>query len=97
MVAPRGSLQMLALADVSPMSFADFTKISIGEKKLSSATVSKRLKEMLILKVLSEEVLQSKNGRRIIGYRTTERGKRILALIEELRETMREANVKPFL
>lgn len=87
---------MMAMADVAPVSFADFTRISIGSKKLSSATVSKRLKEMLVMKILHEEVLQSKNGRRIIGYRTTERGKRILALIEELREAVREANMKPY-
>jgi DNA-binding HxlR family transcriptional regulator len=87
---------MLALADSKPASFADFTKISIGNKKLSSATVSKRLKEMLVMKVVDEVVLQSKSGRRIIGYKTTERGKRILALIEELRDTMREANITPY-
>lgn len=96
MVAPRGSLQMMALADESPVSFADFARISIGRKKLSSATVSKRLKEMLTMKILQEVVLRSKSGRRIIGYRTTDRGKKILSLIEELRQTLRESNVEPY-
>jgi len=87
---------MMAMADSGPSSFADFTAISIGRKKLSSATVSKRLKNMVAMKILEEVILKSKNGRRIIAYRTTQRGKKILALIEELRISMREANVTPY-
>lgn len=87
---------MMTLADSGPASFADFTGISIGRKRLSSATVSKRLKNMLAMKILEEVILRSKSGRRIIAYRTTTRGKRILALIEELRASMRESNVTPY-
>jgi DNA-binding HxlR family transcriptional regulator len=86
----------MAMADSAPACFADFVKISIGDKRLSSATVSKRLKEMLVMKILDEVVLQSKTGRRIVGYKTTQRGKKILELIEELRQSMREANLPPF-
>ena len=87
---------MMAMADSRPASFADFTGISIGRKRLSSATVSKRLKNMVAMKILEEVILLSKNGRRIIAYRTTQRGKKILALIEELRVSMREANLTPY-
>lgn len=87
---------MMAMADIEPASFADFTGISIGSKKLSSATVSKRLKNMLAMQIFEEVILHSKNGRRIIAYRTTARGKKILALIEELRVSMRAANMRPY-
>lgn len=96
MVAPRGAIQMMSMADSSPASFSDFTGIAIGSKKLSSATVSKRLKDMLAMQVLEEVIQHSKSGRRVIAYKTTSRGKKILALIDELRESMRAAKMKPY-
>lgn len=71
-----------------PKSFNDFTKITIRKKRISSATVSKRLDELLAAKIIEEVVKKSKTGRRIIAYRTTEKGKRVLELSKELQEAV---------
>lgn len=77
------------MADSSePKSFNNFTKISIGKRRLSSATVSKRLDQLLAVKVIEEVVSRSKTGRRIIAYRTTEKGERVIDLASELSEAM---------
>ena len=76
---------MLELADEGPpKSFNDFTKISVKRRRLSSATVSKRLDELLSVKVLEEVITRSKTGRRVIAYRTTEKGKKVIAIATEL-------------
>jgi DNA-binding HxlR family transcriptional regulator len=81
----RGFLEMLELADEGPpKSFNDFTKISVKRRRLSSATVSKRLDELLSVKVLEEVITRSKTGRRVIAYRTTEKGKKVIAIATEL-------------
>jgi len=67
-----------------PKHFNDFTRISIKNKRLSSATVSKRLDELLEVKVIDEVISRSDTGRRIIAYRTTEKGKRVIKLAGEL-------------
>jgi DNA-binding HxlR family transcriptional regulator len=83
----RGALEILQMADSNtPSSFNDFTKIRIGDGRLSSATVSKRLDELIGVKVMEEVVSRSKTGRRIIAYRTTQKGKRALELAEELED-----------
>lgn len=87
MITIRGVFDMLKMADESgPKSFNDFTTISINKKRLSSATVSKRLEQLIRIKVIEEVVTRSKTGRRIIGYKTTEKGKRVIVLIKELEE-----------
>lgn len=84
MVTRRGFLEILQMADGQPKSFNDFTKISIKERRLSYATVSKRLDELITLKVIEEMVTRAKTGRRMIAYRTTEKGKRVIELGKEL-------------
>jgi len=84
MIVIRGIIAMLQIASDSPKSFSDFTMISIGDRRLSSATVSKRLDELIAVKAIDQVVHKSKAGRRIIAYKTTEKGKRILSLSKEL-------------
>ena len=85
----RGVLEMLQLADGhQPKSFNDFTKISIKGKRLSSATVSKRLDELAAVDAIREIIDRSKTGRRIIAYRTTDKGKRIVELATELQDAL---------
>lgn len=72
----------------SPISFKTFTEITIKKKRLSSATVSKRLNELVAIKVIEEVPTRSEKGRRITGYRITERGKKILELAKELEDAM---------
>ena len=69
--------------------FSDFTKISIRRRKLSSATVSKRLNELIAAKVIEEVISRSKVGRRIIAYKTTVKGKRVIIIAKELEEALR--------
>lgn len=81
----RGVLEMLELAGgKEPKSFNDFTGITIKNKKLSSATVSKRLDELVLSEVMEEVIIKSKSGRRVIAYRTTEKGKRVIEIAREL-------------
>jgi len=89
MIMIRGFIEILQMADSSePKHFNDFTKIAVRKKRLSSATVSKRLDELLALKVIEEVISRSKSGRRIIAYRTTNKGKKVLKLANELQETL---------
>ena len=76
MFRSRGTFEMLKLAAGSaPKSFSDFTKISINKKRLSSATVSKQIGELLAVGTIKEVITKSATGRRIISYQTTEKGK----------------------
>ncbi len=87
MIMLRGFLEILQMADGNePKSFNDFTKITIGRKRLSSATVSKRLDELTSIKAIEEVINRSKRGRRVITYKTTEKGKRIISLSEEIQQ-----------
>ncbi|HII10194.1 MAG: hypothetical protein ABSE71_04150 [Candidatus Micrarchaeaceae archaeon] len=89
MVIIRGFLEILQMSDSDgPRSFNDFTKISIKKRRLSSATVSKRLDELIAVKAIEEVVGRSKTGRRIIAYRATEKGKRVIELARELQEAL---------
>lgn len=89
MIMIRGFLEILEMTDSSePKSFNDFTKISIKKRKLSSATVSKRLDELIQTKVVEEVVTRSKTGRRVIAYRSTQKGKRVIELANELQKAI---------
>jgi DNA-binding HxlR family transcriptional regulator len=89
MIMIRGVLEILQLANsYGPKSFNDFTKITIKGKRLSSATVSKRINELILDKVIEQTITKSKTGRRIIGYKTTEKGRRVIELARELEEAM---------
>jgi len=89
MVIIRGFLEILEMANSNEARhFNDFTKISIKKKRLSSATVSKRLDELIAVNVLEEVVSRSKTGRRIVAYKTTEKGKRVIRLATELQEAL---------
>ncbi len=79
---------MLQSASNQTRSFIDFTKIVIKGKRLSSATVSKRLGELIATDALEEVITTSKTGRRVIAYRTTEKGKKIVYLAEQLRNAL---------
>jgi predicted ArsR family transcriptional regulator len=85
----RGVIEMLEMAaSHEPRSFIDFTRISINNKRLSSATVSKRLDGLIAAKVMEEVITRSKAGRRVIAYRTTEKGKRVIAIASELKDAL---------
>ncbi len=87
MIIIRGILEMLHMADSKkPQSFSDFTNISIGGRRLSSATVSKRLGELVMVDAIKEVIIRSDTGRRIIAYRTTQKGKRAIKLAVELKK-----------
>lgn len=88
MIIKKGFLEILQMADrKEPRNFDDFTKISIA-RRLSSATVAKRLKELVEAKALEEVVSRSDSGRRIIAYKTTEKGKRVIELAKGLQEAV---------
>jgi len=81
MVIVRGMLEIIKMAnDRAPKTFNDFTKISINGRRLSSATVSKRLDELTALGAIENVVHVSKAGRRVVAYKTTEKGRKILEL-----------------
>ena len=89
MIIKRGFLDILEMADHGKvMSFRDFTTISTGDGRLSSATVSKRLDELIAAKVMEETVTRSKTGRRTVAYRTTEKGKRVIRMAGELQAAL---------
>lgn len=88
----KGVLEMLELSNnKGPKSFNDFTRISINQKKLSSATVSKRLSELVNAGVMEEVIIKSKTGRRIIAYKTTDKGRLAIKLAKQLKETLTNA------
>jgi DNA-binding HxlR family transcriptional regulator len=89
MIMVKGFLEILKMADSNePKSFNDFTKITIDKKLLSSATVSKRLDELIEVKAIKEVVDKSKRGRRVIAYRATEKGKMIIKMGKELKDAV---------
>lgn len=89
MIMIKGALEMLQMANGHlAKSFNDFTKISIKNKRLSSATVSKRLDELIAVDTLGEVITRSKTGRRIICYKTTEKGKKVIVMANELDEAL---------
>ncbi len=91
----KGVLEMLQMADgQEPKSFNDFTKISIMKKRLSSATVSKRIGMLLDFNVIEEVVTRSRTGRRIIAYKTTEKGKKVIKLSREIDGLLRTPKSK---
>lgn len=91
----RGVLEILELANGrEPKSFNDFTRISIKNKQLSSATVSKRLDELVAVKVIQEVIVRSTTGRRIIAYRTTEKGKHVIKIAKELQQALTVPNAE---
>jgi DNA-binding PadR family transcriptional regulator len=95
MIIVKGMLEILELADRrEPQSFNDFTKISIDKKRLSSATVSKRLDELLVAGAIQEIITRSKTGRRVIAYRTTIKGKRVIEHGRELENALSGLNGK---
>lgn len=79
-------LQM-ANGDV-PKSFNNFTTIIVKNRRLSSATVSKRLKELLAVDAIREAITKSKTGRRVITYTTTEKGRKLIKLVKEFNEVI---------
>jgi len=95
MVIKRGFVEILEMASGdTPKSFNDFTKIQVGRSKLSSATVAKRLDMLITVKAIEEVITRSKAGRRVIAYRTTEKGRRATKLAEELKELFAVSKTK---
>ncbi len=72
----------------TPMSFKDFTTIVIKRRRLSSATVSKRLEELVAADAIREVITRSKSGRRIIAYKTTEKGRKLMELAREFNKAL---------
>lgn len=96
MVIKRGFLEILQAADSGkPKSFNDFTKIKIGSSTLSSATVSQRLDKLVEVRAIEEMVVRSKTGRRILVYKVTDKGKRIIEMARELEEAFGVRVTKP--
>jgi DNA-binding PadR family transcriptional regulator len=85
----KGMLEILERArGGEPKSFKDFTYIRIHGKPLSSATISKRLIELIAKKLIEEAITKSNTGRRIIAYRTTEKGELVVIQIKELKTSL---------
>ncbi len=83
----RGFLEILKLtSNGEPKHFDDFTKIRVKNKGLSSATVTKRLNELLALEAIKEAVGRSRAGRRIIAYIVTEKGRRVIKSADAFRD-----------
>ena len=80
---------MLQMANGNvPKSFNNFTTIIVKNRRLSSATVSKRLKELLAVDAIREAITKSKTGRRVITYTTTEKGRKLIKLVKEFNEVI---------
>lgn len=60
--------------------------IVVGKKRLSSATVAKRIDELLKAGTIEEVIVKSRSGRRVVAYRATLKGKRAIKLAEKLLE-----------
>ena len=88
MAITRGYMEILQLSNDNPRSFSDFTKIPMKKGFLSSATVSRRLDQLISVGALREIIMRSKHGRRIIAYRTTDKGKRVIAIVVQLEEIL---------
>lgn len=89
MVMTRGMLEILQMSDgPEPKSFSDFTQITVKKRRLSSATVSKRLDELIEAEVIKEVITRSRAGRRTIAYKTTEKGKRVIERAKALEEAL---------
>lgn len=89
MIMQRGFIEMLQMANNDgPKAFNDFTKIIIGKRRLSSATVSKRIDVLIGLNVMGEVVTKSKTGRRVIAYKTTEKGEGVIKMAKELQAAL---------
>lgn len=73
---------------LEPKSFNDFTRIQIKGRRLSSATVSKRLKELIAAKTIEEVITRSWAGRRVIAYKTTEKGMKVIEHAKALQEAL---------
>ena len=89
MLMLRGVLEILEMADgADPKSFSNFTKISINKKRLSSATVSKRLNELVAAGVMVEVIHKSATGRKIIAYKTTDKGRKVIEHAKEIEKAL---------
>jgi DNA-binding HxlR family transcriptional regulator len=85
----RGLLEILQAANgAEPKSFNDFTKILVNKKRLSSAKISKRLDKLVYIRAIEQVIVKSKTGRRIIAYRTTEKGKKVVRLSTEIEKVL---------
>lgn len=85
MAINRGFIEILQKANNDgPTRFNDFTKIVIKRTALSSATVSKRLNELIAIKAMDQVITKSKFRRGVITYKVTDKGKKIIKLAIEL-------------
>lgn len=85
MAISRGFIEILQMANSDgPKRFNDFTKIVIKRTALSSATVSKRLDELIAIKAIDQVITKSKFRRGVITYKVTDKGRRIIKLAIEL-------------
>ncbi|PSH00315.1 MAG: hypothetical protein BRC28_00330 [Nanohaloarchaea archaeon SW_4_43_9] len=90
MTLPKGAIAILRETKDETKSFDDYTEIEIEGEKLSSATVTKRLKELVALNGLEETVIRSETGRRKVGYEITDRGRKVLKIADEFEDKLGE-------
>jgi len=91
MTLPKGAVEILKKTEeIGKCSFGDYTDIEIEGENLSSATVNKRLKELVALDALEESVKRSDTGRKTVGYEITQRGQKIVRIAKEYAEKMEE-------
>lgn len=85
MLRKKGAVEILQLIDNhSSKRFSDFILIVVNKKRLSSATVSKRIHELLAAGTIQEIVVNTSSGRRVVAYKATVKGKRAIKLAEKL-------------
>jgi DNA-binding HxlR family transcriptional regulator len=81
----KGAIEILQLIDNhSSKSFSDFILIMVKKKRLSSATVSKRIDELLAAGTIQEVIAKAPSGRRVVAYKATIKGKQAIKLAEKL-------------
>ncbi len=85
MLGKKGAVEILQLIDNhSYKRFSDFILIVVKKKKLSSATVAKRIDELLAAGTIQEIIVKSESGKRVVAYKATAKGKRAIKLAEKL-------------
>lgn len=92
MMLSEGSINILAEAKTGQiLSFKTLRSITNPRtgRKYSSSTISKRLKELVEAGALEETPTSSQKGRKIVGYRITNSGRKALELSYEYEEKLK--------
>ncbi len=85
----RGTLEVLQVTEAKELTFFnDIANISVDGKRISSATVSKRLNELINANAIETVITKSKKGRRVIAYKVTGKGRKVIKIANELKEAL---------